>query len=315
MRRSQRSFILTAGLFLVVIVLGGMVAVVMIRDEDRTPSDSGDRPEVTASGEDETASSKDDSSIPFPIVLAAFIVIGLAAVILSVRLNYPGILSSPGTVGGKRKRRRPPDVHARALKIEQAARKRATHFPASNGPRPVIHQVSTYVYGDRHYDESFGIELADNTYLGECGMSIATPVNRYDRDKVAAFEVWLFDKQDIHTQAAVLASRHAHGDPAERAKLARKGEVLPAEVDAVVVLETKTLRLRARVLAGGYGFADTLPSDSFFDHLVVEIAVWQGWLPHGTDELPPERQQTGQGRTLPGNGPQPVEASRTHGRN
>jgi hypothetical protein len=35
------------------------------------------------------------------------------------------------------------------------------------------------------------------------------------------------------------------------------------------------LRLRARVLDVQYGFADTLPMGSFFDHLAVEIAVWQ----------------------------------------
>ena len=33
--------------------------------------------------------------------------------------------------------------------------------------------------------------------------------------------------------------------------------------------------VQARVLDMQYGFSDTLPQRSFFEHLVVEFAVWQ----------------------------------------
>ena len=82
-------------------------------------------------------------------------------------------------------------------------------------------------------------------------------------------------KMTRRTVTHVLLSEHAFDDKALQAKLQTKGELLLAEPDMITTLETKTLRVQVRVLDMQYGFSDTLPPRSFFEHLVVEIAVWQ----------------------------------------
>jgi hypothetical protein len=177
---------------------------------------------------------------------------------------------------GKTKRGRAgAGVHARGLALEQAAKERATDFAAEGLPAPLVREFSTYVNGDRHFDESFSIELPDGAFLGECGVSIAAKVNRYHPDYPTAFEVWMFDKNDIRTVNAIIASEHATRDRHLREKLDGKGQFVQAEPDVVTRLETKTLTLRARLLEMQYGFSDTLPQRSFFEHIVLEIAVWQ----------------------------------------
>ena len=46
-----------------------------------------------------------------------------------------------------------------------------------------------------------------------------------------------------------------------------------AEPGVETELETQTLRLVARVVEMGYG-ESALPPDSFFDQLILELAVW-----------------------------------------
>lgn len=178
--------------------------------------------------------------------------------------------------GGKpKKRQMGTGAHAKALAIERAVEGRATNFAALGEPLPLVHKLSTYVFGDYHFDESFSIELPNGEFLGECGLGISTPISRVDATRITALEVWMFDKNDVRTCTHVLASQHAFNDPAVRGKLEPKGKVIQADVDAVTELETRTLRLQARILDMQYGFADTLPPGSYFDHLVIEIAVWQ----------------------------------------
>jgi hypothetical protein len=176
---------------------------------------------------------------------------------------------------GKTAKRRPSSAHTKALTIEHAVKDRATHFESLGEPQPLLQELSTYVYGDFHFDESFALELASGEFLGECGVSIATPVSRSDATRIAALEVWLFDKQDINTKTGVLASQYAMSTNELTRKLEPKGQVVQADPDAVIELETKTLRLRARVLDMVYGFSDTFPTASYFDHIVVEVAVWK----------------------------------------
>jgi hypothetical protein len=75
--------------------------------------------------------------------------------------------------------------------------------------------------------------------------------------------------------SAVLMSEHAYDDPTLKTRLQSKGDLVLTEQDAAAMLETKTLRAQVRVLDMQYGFSDTLPPRSFFEHIVVEIAAWQ----------------------------------------
>ncbi|MBZ0301503.1 MAG: hypothetical protein K8J31_17280 [Anaerolineae bacterium] len=63
-------------------------------------------------------------------------------------------------------------------------------------------------------------------------------------------------------------------DPATRSKLETKGDIVMMRSGAVLVLETNTLRLQARVVDLEYG-QGPLPPNSFLQKLTIEVAVWQ----------------------------------------
>lgn len=148
--------------------------------------------------------------------------------------------------------------------------------PASgeqSGGGPAAHFMTTYVIGDDLYDDSFSIDAQTGEFLGECGVGISDTIGVGDPKKVTAFEVWLFDKNDIQTVTKVLMSSHAMNDQAIRQRLASKGEPLQIETGQQILLETATLQLEARVIELVYG-QGALPADSFFERLTLEIAVW-----------------------------------------
>lgn len=148
--------------------------------------------------------------------------------------------------------------------------------PASgvqSGSGPAAHFMTTYVIGDDLYDDSFSIDAQTGEFLGECGVGISDTIGVGDPKKVTAFEVWLFDKNDIQTVTKVLMSSHAMNDPAIRQRLASKGEPLQIEAGQQILLETATLQLEARVIELVYG-QGALPQGSFFERLTLEIAVW-----------------------------------------
>jgi hypothetical protein len=142
----------------------------------------------------------------------------------------------------------------------------------AEGP-PLAQFVTTYALGDDHYDPSFSIELETGEFMGECGVGISETIGVGAPNKVTAFEVWLFDKNDIRTVTKVLMSDYAFHDEALRTKLAPKGEPVLAEVGKDVILETKTLRVQARIVEASYGVGN-LPPNSFFEGLTVDLATW-----------------------------------------
>jgi hypothetical protein len=148
--------------------------------------------------------------------------------------------------------------------------------PASgvqSGGGPAAHFMTTYVIGDDLYDDSFSIDAQTGEFLGECGVGISDTIGVGDPKKVTAFEVWLFDKNDIQTVTKVLMSSHAINDQTIRQRLASKGEPLQIEAGQQILLETATLQLEARVIELVYG-QGALPQGSFFERLTLEIAVW-----------------------------------------
>lgn len=175
----------------------------------------------------------------------------------------------------KKKRRKPTGsgIHAKGLQIEHDVAGRATNFTALGEPEPLVHELSTYVQGDQHYDESFTIEV-NHKFQGECGIGRVPRVNLNDPNMSAALEVWLFDKNDIQTVSHFVVSEQFFQESIQIDKLKGKGEVILAEQDAVTTLETKTLRMQARILAVQYGYDPALPARSFFEHIVIEVAVW-----------------------------------------
>lgn len=146
-------------------------------------------------------------------------------------------------------------------------------YPDTSQEPPVVQYLTTYSLGNDLYDDSFSIDSPTGEFLGECGVGISETIGVGDPKKVTAFEVWLFDKNDIQTVTKVLMSEHAFIDPVVKQRLESKGEPIQAEGGKRVTLETATLTLEARVVSMNYG-QGALPQKSFFDQVTLELAVW-----------------------------------------
>jgi hypothetical protein len=138
---------------------------------------------------------------------------------------------------------------------------------------PVVQFMTTYMLGDDLYDDSFSIDAPTGEFLGECGVGISETIGVGDPKKVTAFEVWLFDKNDIQTVTKVLMSTHAFNDPNIRQRLLAKGEPQIVEPGKRILLETASLQMEARIVDASYG-GGALPTNSYFDRLTLELAVW-----------------------------------------
>ena len=149
-----------------------------------------------------------------------------------------------------------------------------TDFGARDGTPPMQQFMTTYMLGDDLFDDSFSIDSPSGEFLGECGVGISEAIGVGEPKKVTAFEVWLFDKNDIQTITKVLMSQHAFADGSLRGRLAAKGDPFLVEPGGETVLETETLRLIARVVDMAYG-SGASPTDSFFERVTLELAVWQ----------------------------------------
>ncbi len=147
----------------------------------------------------------------------------------------------------------------------------------SNGSavkKPVAQFMSTYAFGDDRYDESFTFDAPNGEFLGECGVSISDIIGVGEPKKISAFDIWLFDKNDIQTVTKVLMSRHSYEDPTTLQRLEIRGEPILAEPGAQFVLETATLRLEGRIVDVLYGEMP-LPEDSYFQRSTVELAIYR----------------------------------------
>ncbi len=148
-----------------------------------------------------------------------------------------------------------------------------TDYVALGHETPMSQFMTTYMLGDDLFDDSFSIDNPSGEFLGECGVGISEAIGVGEPKKVAAFEIWLFDKNDIQTVTKVLMSQHAFMDEALRQRLAAKGEPFQADPGSEMVLETATLRLVARVVDLTYG-GGAMPANSYFDRVTLELAVW-----------------------------------------
>jgi hypothetical protein len=140
--------------------------------------------------------------------------------------------------------------------------------------QPLATFRSTYTLGDDTYDDSFSIESATGDFLGECGIGIGDVMGGEEPKKVSAYEVWLFDKNDIQTVTKVLMSPYTFNDEELRNRLSAKGDPVEAVAGGIVDLETASLRVGVRVVDMSYG-EGVLPSESYFERLTVEIRAWR----------------------------------------
>jgi hypothetical protein len=161
-----------------------------------------------------------------------------------------------------------------AMQADEARRQASyTDYSSAGSEPPIAQFMASYHLGDDLFDDSFSIDSASGEFLGECGVGISETIGVGDPKKVTAFEVWLFDKNDIQTVTTVLMSDNAFHEVATRQRLQPKGELALAQEGGEVILDTQTLQLVARVVNMEYGDGP-LPEQSYFKTFLIELAVW-----------------------------------------
>jgi len=206
------------------------------------------------------------SSLPMLALVCVLVLVVVAALVYLLVLS-PRRKKGSGALGASGGTR----AAAAAQEANRTAEK--TDYVEQGHEPPVAQFMTTYVSGDDLYDESFSIDSPGGEFLGECGVGISETIGVGEK-KVTAFEVWLFDKNDIQTVTKVLMSEHAFNDPNMQSRLASKGEPVAIDPGKTVVLETATLQMVARVVDMTYG-KSALPANSFFDRMTLELAIWQ----------------------------------------
>lgn len=157
--------------------------------------------------------------------------------------------------------------------VEFSRQTEKTNFEQLGLAPPITQNMTTYVVGDDLYDESFSIDAQGGDFLGEYGVGVSETIGVGDPKKVAALEIWLFDKNDIKTATKVLMTEHAYNDAGIRSRLEPKGELILVEPQGQILLETKTLQLLATVVDLQYGNG-AMPPNSYFERITLELAIW-----------------------------------------
>ncbi len=219
---------------------------------------SGTEPVEVPEGTEETPASEEEPSLarrwlPW-LCLITFLLAGALVIVFILRNRSMGF-SFPST-----SKEATPDAEY-------------PEYAATQDEPPLAQFMTTYQIGNDLFDDSFSIDSPAGEFLGECGVGISETVGVGEPKKVTAFEVWLFDKNDIQTVTTVLMSKNAFEDDATRQRLSAKGDPVQAEPSREVLLETATLRLEARVVDMSYG-SGGLPPESFFDRLTLELVAW-----------------------------------------
>lgn len=253
--------------------------------ESTTPETVAQATEIPLSQETEKEEKSGGGSVLLLLLLALFLVIGGALIYIFFIRNKRNQDAVPTPVDEEGEYIEEEEYLEQEEVIEESPEYPAVITPppltetipaptaiATEG-EPVAHFMTTYVIGDDLYDDSFSIDAPNGAFLGECGVGISDTIGVGDPKKVTAFEVWLFDKNDIQTVTKVLMSSYAMNDSAIKQRLASKGEPVLLEQGQQILLETATLQLEAKVIEMVYG-QGALPSGSFFERLTLELSVW-----------------------------------------
>jgi len=199
---------------------------------------------------------------------------GMSDIVLYASIIVVVVLLGAGGLYLYRLLRKGSGAQTAVMAAAEASRKaEKTNFEEMGLAPPITQTMTTYVLGDDLYDESFSIDTGGGEFLGEYGVGVSETIGVGEPKKVAALEIWLFDKNDIKTATKVLMSEHAYNDPNIRAKLEPKGDLNMVKPGEQVLLETETLQLLATVVDMDYGMG-ALPQNSYFERITLELAIW-----------------------------------------
>lgn len=138
--------------------------------------------------------------------------------------------------------------------------------------KPLRQWVGAYAFGHDSYDESFTLETEDGAFLGECGMGILDGFASGTPKRVAAFDVWLFDKTDIRTVSTPIMSTFAFEDDVLRGKLNADAEPILATSQLTFDIETTALLVMAKIEQVEYG--EEPPAESYFNNVKVVLTAY-----------------------------------------
>lgn len=162
----------------------------------------------------------------------------------------------------------------RVSTVSAPAAKTQNGHSAAVAEKPIAQFMTSYMFGNDLYDDSYTFDAPNGEFLGECGVSISDTIGVGDPKKISAFEIWLFDKNDIQTVTKVMMSAHIFNDSNLRQRLEIKGEPILAEPGKFFELQTATLRMEARIVDMAYGDLP-LPPQSYFQRATVELAIYR----------------------------------------
>ena len=212
--------------------------------------------------------------VPIPPAPAGGGTSGMGSIVLYASIAVVLILVAVGALYLWRLLRKGSGTVTPVMQAAQASRQaEKTNFAEMGLAPPITQTMTTYVLGDDLYDESFSIDTGGGEFLGEYGVGVSETVGVGEPKKVAALEIWLFDKNDIKTATKVLMSEYAYNDPNIRARLEPKGELVVVKPQEQVLLETATLQLLATVVDMDYG-TGAMPQNSYFERITLELAIW-----------------------------------------
>lgn len=178
------------------------------------------------------------------------------------RIEVPAVMNQANQAAGQVIKEAPVTVPA------------VTHPVMVPSGKPIAQFLTTYMYGDDLYDESFIFDASNGAFLGECGVSFSDIVGTGEPKKISAFEIWLFDKNDVQTVTNVLMCQHAFNDLFMRENLEKKGDSVLAEVEKHFAIETASLVLEGHVVDLTYGELLQTPQ-SYFQRITLELAVYE----------------------------------------
>ena len=92
--------------------------------------------------------------------------------------------------------------------------------------------------------------------------------------KAAAFDVWLFDKNEINTKSFVFMSDQLYRNDIERMQLETKGKAQVVEIGKELTLETDHLIMKIRVVDMVGDQVKNEPCE-YFKSLTLDINIWQ----------------------------------------
>ncbi|RLT40946.1 MAG: hypothetical protein DWI67_03735 [Chloroflexi bacterium] len=217
-----------------------------------------------------SASAAISMGVVLPAVLAVMVLVGAVGFVAWSRMRVPREAARREKVQPQVRQLTPvkadppPPVVASAPSTDRTVERGA----------PIARFMTTYMFGDDTYDDSFSIDDANGDFLGECGVGVCETIGVGDPKKVAAFEVWLFDKNDVRTVTKVLLSQSGYADNGMRGRVAPKGDPVVAKTGETTILETNMLHVSVRVVDMNYG-SGPLPPETFFNTLTVELTAWK----------------------------------------